>query len=171
MLFVDADEIVSPNLAAEINQAVNNSAIKGYFVHRVDYIWGSQLKHGDVGAVYLLRLGQVGNGLWQGKVHETWNITGVTGRLKEPLLHYPHQTLYAFLQSINSYSDLRAAELKELQIRSGIFPIFLYPLGKFINLWVFKAGILDGIPGLIHALIMSFYSFLVRGKLYLLSKT
>jgi hypothetical protein len=112
----------------------------------------------------------VGAGFWHGRVHETWDITGVTGRLEKPLPHYPHQTLYAFLRSINCYSDLRAAELNHHKTRSGLLAILFYPLGKFVNLWLFKAGILDGMPGLVHALVMSFYSFLVRGKLYLKTK-
>jgi len=170
VLFVDADEIVTGQLNREILKAVKLPDFNGFYLHRADYLWGKRLYHGDVGGVYLLRLGKKDAGRWSGKVHETWEIQGKTGRLKEQLSHYPHPTLDAFLRSVNRYSSIRAKELFNNGIRSGLFQIVFYPMGKFFYLWIYKLGILDGFVGLIHALVMSFYSFLVRGKLYLLGK-
>lgn len=168
VLFVDADEIVSANLGREILAAVTHPEYTGYLIHQVDHLWGRELHYGDVGAVFLLRLGRKSAGLWTGKVHETWAIEGRIGRLQETLDHYPHRTLATFLQSVNRYSGIRAQELFNNGSHAGLFQIIFYPLGKFIYLWLFKLGFLDGTAGLIHAGIMSFYSFLVRGKLYLL---
>jgi len=39
-----------------------------------------------------------------------------------------------------------------------------------LYLWIIKLGFLDGTPGFIHAMAMAFYSFLVRGKHYLLTR-
>ncbi|PIZ99552.1 MAG: glycosyltransferase family 2 protein, partial [Candidatus Levybacteria bacterium CG_4_10_14_0_2_um_filter_35_8] len=44
--------------------------------------------------------------------------------------------------------------------------IIAYPSAKFLFNYFLKKGILDGIPGLISAITMSFHSFLVRGKLW-----
>ena len=85
-------------------------------------------------------------------------------------MHHPHPTVSDFVNSQNLYSTLRARELFETGVRSNIFQIVFYPIAKFVSLYLFKKGFLDGIPGFISASMMSFYSFLVRGKLYLLGK-
>jgi glycosyltransferase involved in cell wall biosynthesis len=168
-LFVDADERVSAALAAEITVAVTNSKVTGYFLSRQDHLWGRVLKHGDTGNIQLLRLARTGLGFWHGQVHEHWQVTGQTESLINPLLHYPHPDLVSFLEKINLYSGIRAEELHHLGATSGLAAIIFYPLGKFFYLWICKLGFLDGTVGLIHAICMSFYTFLVRSKLFLLS--
>src|SRR3989344_3937576 len=86
VLFVDADEEVNPHLAAEIKAAVSQKQFQGFYLPRVDAMWGQILKHGDAGTVKLLRLGQKNIGAWQGQVHETWQIKGPTAVLNHPLI-------------------------------------------------------------------------------------
>jgi glycosyltransferase involved in cell wall biosynthesis len=170
VLFVDADERVSSALwyeiVARINEPIENFA--GFFLKRKDSIWGKELEHGEVGNIQLLRLARREAGKWEGRIHETWKVKGKTDTLKNPLFHYPHQTIAEFLQEINQYTDVRAYELYENKVTVNWFYILLYPKAKFIVNYFFKAGFLDGIPGLVLALMMSFHSFLVRGKLWIL---
>lgn len=166
ILFVDADEVISPDLASEILSAIEKTNFTGFLIHRIDTLWGTPLKHGDVGNVHLLRLGK--GGKWVGKVHEIWQIPGNIGTLKNPLYHYPHPSLYEFLHKLNIYSSIRAQELHSQKIKSNLFQIITYPIAKFLYLGIWKLGFADGTTGFIHALTMSFYSFLVRGKLWLL---
>ena len=171
-LFVDADERVSPKLREEIQSIIHHSSltINGYFLKREDTIFGKTLQHGETAGVRLLRLGKIGVGKWEGKVHETWKIKGETGELDTPLEHYPHPTISAFLEDINEYSTLRAEELYEQGVKTNLFLILAYTKGKFLQNYFLKLGLLDGMPGFIVALLMSFHSFLVRSKLYLLWK-
>ena len=168
VLFVDADEVVSCELSEEIKTELSKSAFSGYFLPRLDFLWGQPLLHGDTGNIKLLRLAKKDAGFWRGKVHETWQITGPTGQLSHPLQHYPHPSLYEFLTSLNQYSDIRASELFEKQTSANIIKVVLYPVGKFINLWLLKRGFLDGTAGFVHAMSMAFYSYLVQAKLYFL---
>lgn len=167
VLFVDGDEQVSPELAKKISQAIKTQKHSGYLLHRVDQIWGHNFKHGDLGNVYLLRLGKKEAGKWTGKVHEVWQIPGPTPKLSGELMHHPHPDMASFLKRLNQYSDIRASELFSQKQSVSIADVVAYPFGKFLYLFVFKLGFLDRVPGLVHALTMSFYSFLVRGKLYL----
>jgi glycosyltransferase involved in cell wall biosynthesis len=169
VLFVDADEVVSKPLALEIVSATTQSMCRGFYLHRVDTLWGKLLTHGDT-STYLLRLGLTSCGLWSGRVHEIWNINGRIGTLKSILHHYPHPHISQFISELNYYSTLRADELFKNHKRANILSVITYPVGKFIQLYLIKLGLLDGMPGLISAMCMSFYSFLVRGKLYLLKK-
>lgn len=171
-LFVDADERVSKELRKEINAILieekNYSKNKGFYINRKDFMWGKLLKHGELSNISLIRLAKIGSGKWVGNVHEIWEINGKTGNLENSLLHYPHPTINDFLHEINYYSTLRAKELFNSKIKSSTLNIISYPLGKFILNYFFKLGFLDGIEGLIFAIMMSFHSFLVRSKLWLL---
>lgn len=166
VIFIDADEEISPELAAEIQQVLPHTQKNGFYFDRIDTMWGRRLLHGDNRAS-LIRLGRLGHGSWAGRVHETWKITGDTGYLKRPLFHYPHPTVAEFIFKLNNYSTLRAAELQKASKRTNILFIIAYPIGKFLFLYLIKLGVLDGVPGLISAMSMAFYSFLVQGKLYL----
>jgi glycosyltransferase involved in cell wall biosynthesis len=167
ILFLDADEIVTPDLADEIRNALT-SDFSGFMLQRIDYMWNQQLHFGDTGNVYLLRLARKSQGLWCGAVHETWTVSGKIGKLSQPLFHYPHPSMYEFLDSIDHYSTIRAQELFTQHFSANLLKVVSYPFGKFFQLWLLKLGFLDGTAGFIHAMTMSFYSFLVQAKLYFL---
>lgn len=172
ILFVDADERVSSALAAEISKIppaggqISNP--NGFYLKRKDSLFGRWLNHGETGSIKLLRLAKKDDGEWVRPVHEIWQVKGETGELNEPLLHYPHQNISEFLEEINFYSTIRARELYNQERKTSLLEILAYPLAKFFQNYFLKLGVLDGMPGFLVALLMSFHSFLVRSKLYLL---
>ncbi|MBI2622447.1 glycosyltransferase family 2 protein [Candidatus Microgenomates bacterium] len=172
VLFIDADERVSPSLCDEITQLTNNpiTQCNGFYIKRRDFMWENELKCGETGDIKLLRLARKEGGKWEGRVHEKWKVKGKLGELKNLLLHYPHQTITEFLREINFYTDIRAQELYEKGTSVYWWSIILYPKVKFFRNFFVKKGFLDGLPGLILALMMSFHSFLVRGKLWLMQQ-
>ena len=169
VFFVDADEEVSTELANEIQQAIKNIEFKGFRLHRHDYLWGRKLTHGDIGRFNYVRLGRKGAGQWQRKVDEIWEINGRVGQLKNPLIHYPHQTMTEFLEEINFKSSLNAEQLYDEGKKTRLVD-WGKPLATFVRSWIIKGGFLDGMQGFNVALLMSLHSFLVRSKLYLLTK-
>lgn len=173
VLFIDADEKVTSALWYEIMSHTNNPAneFAGFYIKRVDTMWAKELKHGEVGNIKLLRLAKKDAGKWQNKVHEVWKIEGKTLTLNKSLLHYPHPTVAGFLKEINLYTDLRAEELYKKKKKVSWWSIILYPKAKFVLNYFLRRGFLDGLPGLVFALMMSFHSFLVRAKLWLLWNT
>lgn len=170
VLFIDSDEVVSEALQKEIVSNIEHDEFDGFYIKRQDILFGKKIKHGDVGGVSLVRLGKKEKGEWNGQVHEVWTIRGNIGKLDNALLHYPHQSISEFISEIDFYSTLRANELFLSKKKSGVFQIIFYPKFKFLKLYILQLGFLDGMSGLIHALLMSLYSFLVRGKLYLHKK-
>ena len=165
ILFTDADERITERLAAEIAN-INNQTSKdtGFYIRREDTIWGKRLKHGEFGTTLLLRLAGKDAGKWKRAVHEYWDVKGKKGQLKNPILHYPHQSLREFISAVNWHSSLHSeANLKEGK-KSNIFKIILYPKLKFLNNWIIKRGFLDGTEGFVAALMMSFHSFLAWSK-------
>lgn len=166
ILFVDADEVVSSKLAQEIQKTIQTTRAQGFLIKRVDSLWGKTLQHGETGNIYLLRLARKDAGKWQGRVHETWLVAGKVEKLQHVLLHFPHPTISEFLAEINFYTSLRAEELHKKGVRATCLSILFYPKAKFVLNYFFRQGFRDGLPGLIFALLMSFHSFLVRGKLW-----
>ncbi len=168
VLFLDADERVSMELRDEIRETITShrNRYAGYYLKRQDILFGKTLKYGETAGSSFLRLGRKDSGIWQGSVHEVWEVKGHIGMLHHPMSHYPHQTIAEFLLEVNFYTDLRAKELYHAGIRSSWFDIICYPAGKFLKNYLLLRGFLDGIPGMISALMMSFHSFLVRSKLW-----
>jgi glycosyltransferase involved in cell wall biosynthesis len=170
VLFVDADEEVPPKLADEIQSAVQKVEFKGFRVRRTDYLWGATLTHGDIGRFNYIRLGRRGAGEWKRQVDEVWEIEGRVGQLKNRLNHYPHQTLTEFLEEINFKSTINARQFYQEGKRTTLLE-WGKPAATFLRSWIIKRGFLDGMPGFVVAILMSFHSFLVRSKLYLLTKS
>ena len=171
VFFVDADERISESLAFEITNRIKESPIKnydGFFIRRIDNMWGKKLLHGETGNIKLVRLVKKDSGKWEGQVHEIWKTKKTLGELKNPIFHYPHQTVNEFLKELNFYTDIRAKELYKKGIRVHWWFVIMYPKAKFFFNYILKMGFLDGIPGFVFAILMSFHSFLVRGKLWML---
>lgn len=168
IFFVDGDEIVSEDLAREIQEVVHieNNKYSGYLIKRIDYLLGTVLIHGETGNFKILRLAKKTSGKFFGVVHERWKVKGKVGVLENFLIHHPHRTIYEFLQKINYYTSLRSMELFEKKTRVSILGIIFYPFGKFIINYLLKHGFKDGNAGAVMALMMSFHSFLVRVKLW-----
>jgi len=177
VLFIDADEEMTPDLAKELEKKINSSSVDGYYLKRQDFFGGRLLKHGDHprqsrhnGLISLLRLAKKDTGKWVYPVHEVWQIKGPTASLENPLNHYPHQTISEFIDSVNYFSTLRAKQLFQEGEKGSLTQIVLYPLGKFIQNYFFRLGFLDGTPGAVTALMMALHSFLSRSKLYLMAR-
>ncbi len=168
ILFLDADEELSSTLKENIRRVVNSdSKYDGYKIKRVDIFGGKKLKFGETKNIRLTRLGRKGRGEWTGKVHEIWKIKNVAF-IQGDLLHTSHTQISEFLSEINYYSTLRANELYEQGIKVGLLGIIAFPIGKFSYNYFIKLGFFDGIQGFVMSVFMSLYSFLVRGKLYLI---
>lgn len=170
VLFVDADERITDSLRYEIQTVISDplNPYDGFKIKRKDIIWGKELKHGETADLEFLRLAKKSVGKWQGMVHERWRVKGKVGKLNNALLHFPHPTIKEFLTEINVYTDIRSRELYEKGVKANALSIIVYPKVKFVLNYFIKRGFLDGLEGLVFALIMSFHSFLVRGKLWML---
>lgn len=171
VLFVDSDEVVSRQLAEEIQSllsahgAQRHDGCRGFVMPRNDYWGGRWLRHGETATVRLLRLARKGSGRWEQPVHEVWAIEGKVGTLVHPILHYPHPEVAQFLDEINRYSTIRARFLYAQGVKEPTWHVVAKPLAKFFTTYLLRLGFLDGTAGIIVAIMMSFHSFLVRGKL------
>ena len=177
VFFIDSDEVMEQNLSRELINFENNqndNSFVAYLIKRQDIFWGKKLKYGELQKASthgIIRFVKVDGGRFYGDVHEEFKPKGEVGRLEGNLLHYAHDSIASFLVKINNYSSIRANELNEKGKKSNYFQILFFPIGKFIYTFFLKFGFIDGAGGFVYSFMMSFHSFLVRGKLYLLQNS
>lgn len=162
VLFVDDDEIVPPDLAAEIKTAINSTRHNGYYLHRLDYYYSQPLRHGETGTIKLLRLAKKNAGQWVRPVHETWKIDGSVGELTHPLIHNRSDMVTSFINRVVLYGPIDAKALAQEGKPFSLWRLLFNPLAKFIVNYKLKFGFLDGYPGLFQAYLMSVQSLTVR---------
>jgi glycosyltransferase involved in cell wall biosynthesis len=182
VLYVDADEEVTPRLTESIRQALAPAPRHaGYFVG-YDYVFlGHVLRHGH--RVYKLVLLDrhkarfperddldVAN-MWEVEGHYQPLVEGTTGVLRPRMRHDDHATLYHYFERHNRYSDWEAALrgrgtlLREAEAqprgRRALKKMFarlpLKGLVAFLHSYVWKAGFLDGRAGFHYAVARAFY--------------
>jgi len=166
VFFIDADEIVPKKLASEIKNKIRNSKYNGFYIKRVDNWLNKELKGGENGKVWLLRLARKGKGKWKRSVHETWKIRGDAGKMNNKLIHNSHKNVSEFVRHINFHATIHASENRREGKGSNFLIIFFYPIFKFLSNFVVKRGYVDGEHGFVAATIMSFHSFLSWSEQY-----
>jgi hypothetical protein len=185
VLYVDADERVTPDLAASIQLAVENPKDNVAFrVRRRDF-WGERwLKHVQASSYYL-RLFRPDKMRYERLVNPVSIPDGPVGELAGYLDHYPFSKgMVQWLSRHNSYSTLEAQQITENRRVNQPFSLrqaFLgkdfnqrrfhqkelfyrlpaRPLLKFLLLYVGKRGFLDGSTGFTYAMLQSFYEYMI----------
>lgn len=163
VLFLDSDEQVSAKLARQIQTAIQkDSKTKGYLIPRQDIYFNQKLNNGETGEIKILRLACRNAGKFVRAVHESWDINGEIKTLSSPILHYRQSLTTPFVDRMILYSPLDAVELDREGKPFTYWRLILYPLAKFVQNYVLKLGLLDGLLGLFHAYLMSVQSLTVR---------
>ncbi len=167
ILSVDADERVTPDLAAEIIAALANPGdVVGFFLPRRNHIFGRWINHGEWWPQHKLRLIRRSQGHWQGVVHELLVVHGPVRYLYAPLLHYSPETINDFVHTTERYATMEAQASYAAGARSSLWKMLLYPSALFAYEYIWRLGVLDGYHGLVLAILMAYYSFLKRAKLW-----
>ncbi len=149
VLAVDADERVTPRLAAEIRTRLRaaDGACEAFRVPIRSRVFGRAFRFSGTQHDLPVRLFQRTSGRWTGAVHETVEFQGRLGTLRGHMTHETHETLREFLDKLNHYTELEARELAALGHRGRAFDLTLRPLWTFCRLYFGKLGFLDGRGG------------------------
>ncbi len=157
VLQLDADEVVTPELAEEIKAIVNNEKItvNGYWVNRKNWFLNRFLTKGGQYPDPTLRLYRRGFGKLPAKdVHEQAQVIGEIGYLKNDLLHYRDISFVKYLQGFNRYSSFIAGQMttKSTNIVNTIMYLLVKPVFTFLKIYIRHRGYVDGFPGFVFAL-------------------
>ena len=161
VLFIDADERVSPELADEIRQAIQQTDKVGWDIPRHNYIFGKLTKGAGWYPDYQTRLLRVDSAYYdpERQVHELVILDGEKGQLAHPLIHYNYRDVSHFVDKQQRYTAYDASIWFEEGIRPKPQNYILQPLRHFW--WRFKTlkGYQDGFHGFRLSAMMAWYEF------------
>jgi glycosyltransferase involved in cell wall biosynthesis len=166
VLSLDADERVTPELRERIRSIVRaNGPADGYSIPRKNMFWGAWVRHGGLYPDYQLRLFRRTAGRFaDSAVHESVLVEGRVEALVDPMLHHSYRGLEDFVARSNRYSTLAAYQIVSHGGRAGLAELVLRPLGRFLSMFVLRAGFLDGWRGFVLAVLYGNYVFLRTAK-------
>ncbi|MBM6774921.1 glycosyltransferase family 2 protein [Olsenella profusa] len=190
---IDADEVVTPELACEIEQACEEHAednVNGLVMKFKIFFMGRFLTHGGVYPFYNLTIFKNGFGRYEDRAMGEHIVLseGRSVNLEHDCLHYDFKDLSSWTIKHNNYSTREVTdyfyvrennpELATLygeaertkSLRDNLYyklPLFLRAHLYFIYRYYFRFGFLDGKPGKMYAFLQAYwYRFLVDAKIY-----
>jgi len=166
VLNLDADERMTPELAAEIRSAVAAAPphVSGFAVPRLVCYLGRWWYHGGWYPRRILRVVRREAARWGGTdPHERAEVRGRVAALRWPILHYTYGDISDHLRSVNKLTTV-AADQPGVPRDVGFLRLAVEPLWRFVRAYVVRGGFLDGLPGLFVAATGAFYVFLRWAK-------
>ncbi|MCX5901121.1 MAG: glycosyltransferase family 2 protein [Proteobacteria bacterium] len=173
IISLDADEELSADAAAEIRSALADAPlnVNGYSFPRRSFYLGRWIRHGGWYPDRKLRLVRRGHARWGGQdPHDKLMADGQTRDLQGNILHYVYSDIAHQLRTVDSFSRITAELWLEKGKRAEPAAMLCKPVAKFFGAYVWKLGMLDGMPGLIISVISAYYVFLKYAKLWELQK-
>lgn len=167
ILSLDADEALSPELAQEILQKFQSlDSEAGYLVPRKSFHLGRWIMHGGWYPDYQLRLFNKDKSRWNSAaLHEKVEVKREL-KLESPILHWVFKDLSHQVVTNDRYSTLGANQFAAQGKKFSYFKLLTKPPTKFIETYIFKGGILDGVPGFIISVGAAYSVFLKFAKLW-----
>ena len=169
ILALDADELVSAPLREEIAAILAGGAAHvGYAMPRRNVFWGRWIRHGGLYPDWQLRLFRRGRGRFvERSVHESVTVDGSVGRLTGHLEHRSYRDVADFLERADRYSSLAADEWLASGRRSRpLVDLIGRPVGRFLGMFVARAGFLDGWRGFLLAVLYGYYVLMRSAKVW-----
>ncbi len=169
VLSLDADEVLSEKLQAEINKIKQDFDADGYYVNRVSNYCGHWVRHCGWYPDKKLRLWDKRKGKWGGQnPHDKFMMhdeTAVVKRIKMDLLHYTFPTIIGHINTMNSFSSIEAKSRFDKGKRTNLLKIIFKPWFKFFLMYFVKLGFLDGYYGFIVCRNSAYASYLREIKI------
>jgi glycosyltransferase involved in cell wall biosynthesis len=169
VLSLDADELVSIPLRQEIAAILTGGGEHaGYAIPRRNVFWGRWIRHGGLYPDWQLRLFRRGRGRFTERtVHESVTVDGSVGRLRGHLEHRSYRDVADFLERADRYSTLAAGEWLAAGRRSRpLTDLVVRPAGRFLTMYVARAGFLDGWRGFLLAVLYAYYVLMRSAKVW-----
>lgn len=168
VLILDADERVTPALAAEIRRELADVRHDGYWIYRRNHFLGHPIRFGPWKNDRCLRLFRRDLGRYVGPTdHAEVKLTsGSVGRLRARMTHYTCSSYSQYLPKLARYADVQSRVWFDQGRRTHAGQLLLrFPL-RFLQGYVWRLGILDGLAGLQVCGLVAYLSYLKHAYLW-----
>lgn len=195
VLIVDADEVVVPELAAEIARRVASDEADGYLLNSKYYFLGRRIRHCGYSEAWNLRLFRHRLGRYEqmpvtpgaatgdNEAHEHVELAGRVMRLENELDHFAYPSIDVWLEKHNRYATWEAHQYDRFlyekapaaigpgkrfkrMLKRFYLRLPMRPMVRFLYSYVIRLGFLDGKAGLVFCGLLSVYDFLCWAKVY-----
>ena len=154
ILLVDADERVTPELKAEIQQLLQADTIPcdAYWIYRRNFFMGKSIRYSGWQGDKVIRLFKRDTCRYEEKsVHAEVITSGAIGVLKHKLNHNTYRDIFHYLEKWDRYTTWSAQDAYKKGVRPNWFHYIIKPAFRFFKHYILQLGILDGKAGFIIA--------------------
>ena len=170
LLYLDADERVTPLLKKEILELVKNldDSVGVYAIPRRNFIFDQEFKHSSQYPDYQKRLYRKSKlKKWVGDLHEEPIYEGELKHIKNPMVHLKKMTLSQMMDKTNRWSDFEARLMIEAHHPPMNIVRFLSAMTReFWKRMIVEMAFLDGSKGIIYAMYQVYSKFVSYAKLW-----
>lgn len=152
ILFIDADERLTPALKAEIIETVsNNQEVSAYLFYRKFYFKKKVLRFSGWQTDRIFRLFKKDKCRYTHKrlVHEKLDVDGKIAYFKNRLIHYSYADYESYKGKMITYGKLKAREKYQSGFKPTVFHEYGHSTYNFLYQYLIRLGILDGRKGII----------------------
>jgi glycosyltransferase involved in cell wall biosynthesis len=170
---LDADEVLSPELAREIERelAAADGTAAGYALDRVTWYLGVWQDRGDWYPDWQLRVFRRSQARFAGRdPHDRVELAGPVKRLRHRLEHYNYRDLSDHIQTVDRFSRYQAQAMHAEGVRFRLVDLLFRPAFRFLKGYVLRGGFLKGLPGLLVSVSSAYYVFMKYAKLWELER-
>ena len=189
ILFLDADERVTPEFVTEIRQLLPTTSHCGFWISFVNHFLGAKLRHGDT--FRKLALFRIGTGEYETFPEESWSdldmevhehpiVRGTVGTIRARLEHCDQKGIKAYIRRHRQYASWEARRYlwltdadpaawqvlnKRQQFKYRHLNRAWLPYCYFLLQFIVKRGFLDGHAGRLFAVLKFRYLQDIRRKI------
>ena len=168
---LDADERITPELAAEIRAAIDRPDVDGFRVPRTSMYCGRFIRHAGWSPDYTRRLARKGKGRFtEHFLHANLQVQGTVGTLSNPIVHYSFRTMESVLEKVNRYSTASARDMAAAGRKGSLSRAVAHGLWAFFRTYVLRLGFLDGRWGFMLAVSNAEGTYYRYVKLWLMQR-
>jgi hypothetical protein len=168
IVYVDADEEITINSAAEIKEKISTTSANCLAIPRKNFIFGKEFKYSGQYPDYQKRIFR-GNKLekWVGAVHESPIFEGEIEHLKLPMIHHKNMTISEMVEKTNKWSEIEA----QLMVDANHPPMngirfFTAGFREFVKRFINEKAYLDGKEGIIYGIYQIYSKLISYTKLW-----
>jgi len=163
---LDADERITPALAAELESVLAAPAQAAYRVRYRNFYLGVEQTRGSWARKSGVRLFGSDRRYLERQVHESLEPVADTGELVGTILHHPYRSLAHHLEKLHRYAEWGAADLWARGKRATWSDLALRPAWRFFKEYVLGGGVLEGRRGFVLAVLDAYAGFLKYAHLW-----
>lgn len=169
LMYLDADERITPELRDEITKTIIKPLSNSYYViPRANHFLGKRVRYGGSYPDYVKRLYFRKNfSGYQGYLHEEPLVKGEFGYLKNDLLHFTHRNLSSMINKTLVWTDMEAQALFDSNHPPVVW--WRFPRMMFTKIWqrlIKEQMWRDGIVGWISVIFEAFDTFIIYARLW-----